>query len=918
MPLYISAPAGTPVEIGTTRNGESRTERIGAWGRAHDVALSPLYGGRVADLPFAAPGAVHQHDGTYALMVPATDTARDVTVVEGGRIKQFHQTEMFSKNGWAPADYYMLETDASGDLVIEPGENHRRIYVSKAPAAWTAASIAAAAGIAPNGVTGAWLLGHPAYGQSEASAVIPALATLIINAMQPANPNDRLRPSYWLLFERGYDYTDFTLPVHSGESPLHPRLIADYGSGSPVRIGYSPSGRQWPQNTVFRGVGFHGTPRGFENFLIADAGFDEEVKLDAADHGSGLTLYRTKTVDAHFAAPVNGAASWAISHDNRVSGIYVAGVRGTLLHSAFWDHCGWVDGYSTTTVDWAGGANPQPPSIYSHNIYTQYNCLDMTFRNILSMRSASVGAQMRCGGWQMQCAYIDNGVAANNAGQPAYGAPNDTGHWPLTLQSVVTSASYLRFPPGYGAGAVNWGIDHGVAPLPSAVDCIVLHEADPDNPAEIAAKQGPDGAFRSTNATHPPFFNNTTIWRWDEQGAHTDGLDAAVLNGRTIQRYAGEVLSLPLATIAGYAAHCRSLSPRQLQAEIDRLWRWFAGARAANAVLPVAVRTTPAALIFKPDERGEGFRSDNPLNWSSGDAPINGDSIDLHGNRMKWVTDTRLLSGCAFRGGKLEVSSGRLGVASHADAATVEVMNCGQYHAPATTGNYVARGGRLALTDTASVGIEASGQAEVILGPDCTIPAGKKLRIVGSMGKVGWDMPDGAAELLVEGVLEFHVTPVLEISSGTLTGWSFQLSDMRGATSGATGRWDSWRQTGSNVRARVRDIAGAPVEGEATVSAIRNHAGEEPAIRTGVVTDILPGEIGQLRLFRSGRWGLVAPGVTAGVILAAGSAVLIPGLAWLDPNKTYYLTGPGITVVDQGAVLPAGVSVVGGRLVLVV
>jgi len=179
-------------------------------------------------------------------------------------------------------------------------------------------------------------------------------------------------------------------------------------------------------------------------------------------------------------------------------------------------------------------------------------------------------------------------------------------------------------------------------------------------------------------------------------------------------------------------------------------------------------------------------------------------------------------------------------------------------------------------------------------------------------------MPDGAAELLVEGVLEFHVTPVLEISSGTLTGWSFQLSDMRGATSGATGKWDSWRQIDRyRVLARVRDITGTPVAGEATVSAIRNHAGEDPPVGTGVVVASLPGEIGQLRLFRSGRWGLVAPGGTTSLILAAGAGIVISGPSRLATG-TYDLTGPGITVTDQGAVLPEGVTVAGGRLRLVV
>ncbi|MGN7871058.1 hypothetical protein [Paracoccus sp. 22332] len=48
---------------------------------------------------------------------------------------------------------------------------------------------------------------------------------------------------------------------------------------------------------------------------------------------------------------------------------------------------------------------------------------------------------------------------------------------------------------------------------------------------------------------------------------------------------------------------------------------------------------------------------------------------------------------------------------------------------------------------------------------------------------------------------------------------------------------------------------------------------------------------------------------------AAGSQVVISNRNLL-PTGTYELTGPGITVVNNGATLPAGVSVTGGKLVL--
>ena len=89
--------------------------------------------------------------------------------------------------------------------------------------------------------------------------------------------------------------------------------------------------------------------------------------------------------------------------------------------------------------------------------------------------------------------------------------------------------------------------------------------------------------------------------------------------------------------------------------------------------------------------------------------------------------------------------------------------------------------------------------------------------------------------------------------------------------------------------------------------------------KIATVGSVLSAGIPMLQRFRSGAIGdgLTEPTVTASLVLAAGSQVVITRQDLLAPGS-YDLTGPGVTVTDEGATLPAGVSVTGGKLVLVV
>ncbi|VDS07941.1 hypothetical protein PARHAE_01121 [Paracoccus haematequi] len=913
-------------QITATLRGKSLT--IEKYGDVPDVVELSAFGGRVNEFPDLAsvspdyaPLLVQQADGSATLDLK---TVHQPVVIPGtlqdGRVCSVSVSRMSSKNGWGRAEYYMLETDDNGDLVLEPGDYHREIWVSGDPSAWTRASIAAAQTppIAEASVTGAWLLQRPFYGSTEAQKVSGAVAQLIIEAMHAAVASDRIHPSWWLYVERGYDYTGLDIKINlHGESPLHPRVIRAFGTGSvPKGIKYGNSGAYWPANLVSIGVDLDITlMRTFENWLTADTDFIGRHREFSGDKSRGLTLYRTKTFDGARQVPVNGS-TWT-AHPDRSSGIYFSDVLGSLFLDTFWDKNGWVQ---DQVVDgtWNNGQYGQPPSIYSHNVYTSEGQVDMSWHGMLTMRGASLGGQMRIGGWQIDCTAIDNMLGLQNSGlrwsDVEGNLATQTGFFPINIRTVATSGrdgNYIT-----SAGAKKTGLDFlGVQSVD--VDCLVLHVSNPDDAAEVAAKNNhqfsPNNSYYAYKHGRGSLWSNLVVRRWNGD-LNLAGLVTSFIDTITIQRWAGQKLGKASATIAEYATYCRGLSPRQLQLEIKAVNRYLLSAREPNLELPMEDRTTPQVLTFKPDFRGEGFRSDNPLNWSSKDTPINGDSLEIGDNIVKWVKDSRSLEALSMgEQGIFQASSGKVSFEAVDAGSHIEVGEYGKFYADSFDGFATVRGGRFAVNGPSAGDFEASGQGQLILGPDCRIRDGETLRIVGDMGKVGWDAISPSSVLTVEagGTLEFHATALMRFDAFNLTAWDKALYDFLGQTSGASGKFDSWRRIERNGFVRIRDLIGTPIVGEKTTEG----GFFKPA--NGTISAILGATIGKIESSWRGRAGTAVSGANHNIILKPGSFLRLTGSP-LTPGPTRDLTGVGIVVTDEGAIKDTGLSVTGDKLVLAV
>lgn len=851
-----------------TLEHDGQIETVDRWGQAHRVW--PGHAGRINVLDDGIVStpvgtAVRRKDGKSTLNLLDHAAAGAIDVALAGNRKGIVETvEKRQARGWAPGDFYMLETDpATGDLIVEPGRNHRKIYVTGGVHGLTRAQIAQQAGVTEAAVTDAWLRARPQYGSTEATALAKDVGFSLWGHMTGFGKTNGGPHSHWLLIERGYDYSSHVWPLNQGlitreaesESALHPIRVTTWGTGPDPLMGEILSNQtpedKSPEWYVIEGLKTPRMSMGYAwNLLLADCvvtkqglNFDSHTTRTADDPARPhRTVYRTGVYDSSLDVPVNGATEWSGLGGNHQQGIYATALKSLLIWNSFFDHNGWRDGYSKTSLD---AAFPQPPTMYVHNMYLDVGNDDIHVEGCFNTRGGSFACQNRSGGANVYNFYLDNNIATSDLGG-RYGGAGSAGQYGYFLDNVVTSAACRLAPTA--TGAMDWALE-AVGQQISIIDNVVVNKADPSNPAEIAAKNadlvaygqgalpGPAGAVGNDtgrNLTNV-LFNNTRAGNWrpnhnmfpDNEAAY--GVDPALIRQTTIQVYAAAHAGFAGSTIPDYLAYLRSLPTRQWKRELDDVMAFFRQPWGLNT----PKRVNPVECVFLPDYRTDGFRADNRLNWSTKDIPgdVAGDTIDLDGNWVRWGRHTRTVAEIAFNGGSLDVSSGKLVAQAHADHAKVTVRLCGQYFAPAGRGDYVAAGGRLAFTGPAAVDLEVSGVAECLFGPALTVPAGKELTVVGGDCWAGWD---GTGTATVTGALAF-------VAAG--------------------------------------------------------------------------GRIGKLRRFK--RNGNHAdPTVTATVNLTAmriDATGLGPGTYDLGGG-----TGTGVTYVNQGATLPAGVTLAGGKLSLVV
>jgi len=674
--------------------------------------------------------------------------------------------------GWGTGDFYMLRTDANDDVLVEYGDVHRDVFITGSDDALSLEDIAALEGISVDDMGDQWwqwLAERPEYGGSEDMALTTEVGMQLWSEITVGQET-----SNWLQFERGYEYdlqeanpNAVLIPQNaSGESELHPLHVTAYGEGSDPLLNVETNMITQNANMVFSNVDINGRFRvpDEENLLIDNVSFLGAVEIEYSD---AVTFRNSDIIDVAREQPTTDDDIWA-GLPNRISGFYSWDTEGLLIENSLFDHNGWSEGYDYDLSTDSG----QPPSLFSHNLYIQYQMDDVTLRDNIIMRGASWGAQVRSGGFLEDNVFIDNNAGFSVLGG-AYGENGPIANYSLVTGNVTTSAGYKEV--SQWEGALSWGItDSGQ--LSTLLDNLVVHLADPNNPAELEGKlyDGP-AVIESGNA----FYDDTVVygwfgaWRENVQDQNTENVDPTVADETTIQRFIQDFLGDPNAGIPELADVLRAQADGSLDdvVDADLIIRFF---QEGFGITPQGIRGEAETLRFVPNELGEGVRWDNRLNWTTEDLPgtQDGDSVDLGGNWVTYSAMTTTLENLELGDdGELRITGGFLEIqgdlTTSGPGGEIGIDRAGQFWLDGYNGVdqlYIdAAGGRLANLGyiSGNMDIAVSDNAQAILatgGAAFDQGAGNRLEINGGETEAGFDGSAGGIGLIrlhSEGTLAF-------------------------------------------------------------------------------------------------------------------------------------------------------------------
>lgn len=733
-------------------------------------------------------------DNTLALVMSQEPTfsgridfSYEVTRADGSRSVQSSTVTVqptTQQAGWGAGNFYMLEEDRNGSIIVEQGDNHRKVYVSGGGDALSLADIAGREGVSVGQITQAWLVAHPEYGGSAELALDVNAGMQVWSAINGTRAGAN---SNWLLFERGHQYDNLSNLVPwgtQGEDPLHPVHITAYGEGRKPVLNSSVNifGDRPVENVVFSDLDLK---RGFTSLegsnLILDNLSVTNTSTEAGkmgihiSNGTGITIHDTAVTDVYYLRPPNGGANWV--GNEMASGLLMQYNSGVMVEGSFFDHNGWAPNYNNN-----GG---QLPDVFSHNVYINWNNTDVTFRENITMRASNNGVMIRSGG------FLENNVILDsNSGGVVSGGNFDgsgmIGNFTLFSGNVITSAGHRqsRFTGLLSQGFENSGNDT------TLIHNIIAHLADPNNLAEIRSKTAINLGLSNNNK---PFYDDTIIYNWKSGSSsstasdrNTSGLDRNTLNDTTIQHFAQQVLGNSGAGIPELANLLRQQANGALDKFVDAdvIIAFFREGFGLDVDLPRGA----TEARFVPNELGDGLRWDNALNWSTGTLPggFAGDSVNLGGNWVNYGGTTTIRNLAFGDGGALNVGHGRLNVSGETTAGTrggsVDIFNAGQFwingYRDTDQLDLNVDGGRFANTGTVSGNVDAfitDGQAILATsGARYDVYSASILSISGSDAKVGFDGTGGGLATLQlhrGGTLSFTAdsggfTPLEEFHSG--------------------------------------------------------------------------------------------------------------------------------------------------------
>jgi len=350
---------------------------------------------------------------------------------------------------------------------------------------------------------------------------------------------------------------------------------------------------------------------------------------------------------------------------NRHQGLFANSVRGLLVEENVLDHNGWEEGY----VESGGGPDdPQPPSMYSHNLYLSSENRDLTVRSNINARAASQA--LRDGSGQF---YVGNVMIANNIG--GYSGPDGgDGNHTTYADNVLVHPAAKRGPKIGGRG---WGWSMKDVTGSQAIRNIFAHAPEGQNNEGLKLTDG-------------VLVEQYVRYHWHEHEDLNPTGEPFPAPDRTIMTYDRDFGS-GKGTLEAFMGEATTQEKDNWRREYtaEALVEYF---QKGFGIWP-GRRTKPTTVIFTA-KGGDQVRWDNWRNWSTGDLPIYGESVRLDGHEVHYSGTLDLKSLDLGDRGVLRIHQGRLRLAE-SDALTA---------GPQGGGVYLDRSGYLILNGCASDG----------------------------------------------------------------------------------------------------------------------------------------------------------------------------------------------------------------------
>ncbi|SIO59843.1 hypothetical protein SAMN05444722_3784 [Rhodovulum sp. ES.010] len=701
--------------------------------------------------------------------------------------------------GFGPGNHHMLATDANGRVDIRPGPNHRSIYFGKAGGATThtRAQIAAATGIADSQVPAQIRIGLPVSGTKHFWGQHPDYALepgLVWNVTEQFFALETTQPiSIWFHFERGGTFA--SLGKWAGKSGYlrHPIVYKAYGSG--------------PLPVISRPLAFIGAP---ENNIVLeelDNGQIAEPPINPDDENGGrikegflfnqpsrnwlinlcdlsgkerafqgvsrFTLTRNRINDSRYLRPRDGItwATAALSRDDRIMGFYAydadgfALFRNTVVEAGF--HRDFDPDANPPTAE-----DPLSPSQFNHGGYIKEVGSDHTaIENVFAFNS-SHGVKWGSGVFQVHNLYFENPAHYLILGPYTYNqdpAKNAGMNISVCYQNVMLGT---RWPPAFGGidsiAYFRGQIGTGGAAYPWQWEQVLLHAANPNDPAEVEAKPDSFAEYsEAVSTTHgenadTPWPIRNFVGNWLEYEDVNITLDQAGLNDLTLHHWVDDELGQPRGSsdtlnVVDYLKAVDFDTIPQIVAH-------FLTTLGAD----YGVYSGADTLTFTPEPRSEGWRWDGPYNWSLGRVPQGGDSVALNGaDPVAGWQNIHLAALDLGANANLIRFGGRMVLDALSGSGTITVRDSAEIYLGAVSSSGIAmtlEDGGLLLTGSVAdnLSLTCEGLCEAIIQPGAalTIAPGQTLTIDGDAGKVGFDgAGGGTATLTLAGSLQFVAGP---------------------------------------------------------------------------------------------------------------------------------------------------------------